>query len=72
MLIHASQIKTYEAPVFHEIADDVLAGQAVPTSAALYARRSDWRWDPALRKLDDWDYFCQAALGAKRIVTVLT
>jgi glycosyltransferase involved in cell wall biosynthesis len=61
---------TYAAPVFHEIVDDVLAGLAVPTSAALYARRSDWRWDPALRKLDDWDYFCQAALGANRIVTV--
>lgn len=61
---------TYDPPVFGEIIDDVLAGLAVPTSAALYARRSDWRWDPALRKLDDWDYFCQAALGANRIVTV--
>jgi hypothetical protein len=64
------QIKTYDAPLFHEIVDDVLAGQAVPTSAALYARRPDWRWDPALRKLDDWDYFCQAALGATQIVTL--
>jgi glycosyltransferase involved in cell wall biosynthesis len=62
--------KTFDAPVFHAIVDDVLAGLAVPTSSALYARRSDWRWDPALRKLDDWDYFCQAALGANRIATV--
>ncbi|MEA2338414.1 MAG: hypothetical protein QOE82_2421 [Thermoanaerobaculia bacterium] len=61
---------TYDAPNFHEIADDVLAGIAVPTSAALYVRHPEWRWDPALRKLDDWDYFCQAALSAKRIVTV--
>ena len=61
---------TFDAPVFHAIVDDVLAGLAVPTSSALYARRSDWRWDPALRKLDDWDYFCQAALGANRIATV--
>lgn len=61
---------TYEAPVFRCIVDDVLAGLAVPTSAALYNRRPDWRWDPALRKLDDWDYFCQAALGANQIVTV--
>lgn len=61
---------TYDAPVFHNIVDDVLAGLAVPTSAALYIRHSEWRWDPALRKLDDWDYFCQAALGASRIVTV--
>ena len=61
---------TFTAPVFHTIVDDVLAGLAVPTSAALYTRRSDWRWDPTLRKLDDWDYFCQAALGANRIATV--
>lgn len=63
-------VTTFYAPVFHEIVDDVLAGLAVPTSSALYARRPDWRWDPALRKLDDWDYFCQAALGANRIATV--
>lgn len=61
---------TYDAPVFRDIIDDVLAGVAAPTSAALYTRRPDWRWDPALRKLDDWDYFCQAALGANRIITV--
>jgi len=60
----------FAAPVFHEIVDDVLAGIAAPTSSALYVRRPDWRWDPALRKLDDWDYFCQAALGANQIVTV--
>jgi hypothetical protein len=64
------RMTTFEAPVFHEIVDDVLAGLAVPTSAALYARRPDWRWDPAMHALDDWDYFCQAALGANRIVTV--
>ena len=60
----------FEAPVFGSIVDDVLAGVAVPTSSALYKTRADWRWDPALRKLDDWDYFCQAALGANRIATV--
>ncbi len=59
-----------EAPVFTHVIDDVLAGIAVPTSAALYRRRDDWQWDPSLRKLDDWDYFCQAALGATSIVTV--
>jgi DNA-binding NarL/FixJ family response regulator len=61
---------TYAAPVFEQIIDDVLAGIAVPTSAALYVRHPEWRWDTALRKLDDWDYFCQAALRAKRIVSV--
>lgn len=60
----------FDPPLFTSIIDDVLAGRAVPTSAALYRRRSEWRWDPDLRKLDDWDYFCQAALGARRIVTV--
>ncbi len=64
------QVASYDAPVFHSIIDDVLAGLAVPTSSALYARRPEWRWDPTLRKLDDWDYFCQAALGAHRIATV--
>jgi glycosyltransferase involved in cell wall biosynthesis len=64
------RITTYGAPVFHTIADDILAGVAVPTSSALYVRRPEWRWDPALRKLDDWDYFCQAALGANAITTV--
>ncbi|HVR39053.1 MAG TPA: glycosyltransferase family 2 protein [Thermoanaerobaculia bacterium] len=64
------QREEFAAPEFHEIIDDVLAGRAVPTSAALYVRRDDWRWDPQLRKLDDWDFFCQAALGATRIATV--
>ncbi len=62
--------RTYQAPRFTSITDDVLHGLAVPTSAALYVRRPDWRWDPELRKLDDWDYFCQAALGASKIATV--
>jgi len=60
----------FAAPVFEEIIDDILAGIAAPTSAALYVRHPEWRWDPELRKLDDWDYFCQAALRAKQIVTV--
>ena len=62
--------REYQPPRFVSIVDDVLAGLAVPTSSALYVRRTDWRWDPALRKLDDWDYFVQAALGASRIATV--
>jgi glycosyltransferase involved in cell wall biosynthesis len=58
------------APVFHSIIDDVLAGVAVPTGAALYVRKPDWRWDPSLRKLDDWDFFCQAALDTRAIASV--
>jgi glycosyltransferase involved in cell wall biosynthesis len=60
----------YDAPVFDSIVDDVLAGRAVPTSSALYRRQGATRWDTKLRKLDDWDYFCQAALGAQRITTI--
>ena len=58
------------APRFDCVVDDILAGRAAPTSAALYVRRADWRWDPSLRKIDDWDFFCQAALGATHIVSV--
>ena len=59
--------RDYEPPMFDNVIDDVLAGKAVPTSAALYLRSKAVRWDPALRKLDDWDYFCQSALGARTI-----
>lgn len=58
------------APRFSSIIDDVLAGKGVPTSAALYARHVLPRWDPELKLLDDWDFFVQAALHAKKIVTV--
>jgi glycosyltransferase involved in cell wall biosynthesis len=63
-------ICSWPAPVFHSIIDDVLAGIAVPTGAALYVRKPDWRWDPSLRKLDDWDFFCEAALTARSIASV--
>ena len=62
--------KFWDGPQFDSIVDDVLAGRAVPTSSALYRREGATRWDASLRKLDDWDYFCQAALGAKRITTI--
>ena len=61
---------TVEAPRFESIVDDVLAGRAVTTSSGLYVRRTAVRWDPALRKVDDWDYFCQSALGASRIDSI--
>ena len=62
--------REWTAPRFHSIVDDVLAGIAVPTSSALYRRERCVRWDAALKKLDDWDYFCQSALGAATIATV--
>lgn len=59
-----------EAPRFHSIVDDVLAGRAVPTSAALYRHGRTARWDRDIPKLADWDFFAQSALGATRITTV--
>jgi glycosyltransferase involved in cell wall biosynthesis len=61
--------REWGAPRFNDIVDDVLAGTGVPTSAALYRREKCVRWEPALRKLDDWDYFAQTALGVAKIVT---
>jgi len=72
-LADVSSRHTSPAPLFSAaIIDDVLAGRAVPTSAALYRRQhvQSNRWDETLRKLDDWDWFCQAALLGGRIVTV--
>lgn len=63
--------RIFEAPDLVEpVTDSLLAGCAVPTSAALYRRRKNWRWDPSLRLRDDWDFFCQAALGAQKIVKI--
>jgi hypothetical protein len=44
----------------------------VPTGAALYQRKyiADLKWDSNLRKLDDWDWFCQAALRGGSILEV--
>ena len=60
----------FHPPFMEPIIDSLLAGRAVPTSAALYSRAliGEMRWDEALRKLDDWDWFIRVALRAKRIV----
>ena len=64
--------RPFDAPMMDPVVDSLLAGRAVPTSAALYARKlvADLSWDEALRKLDDWDWFIRAALRAARIVRV--
>ena len=59
-----------KAPRFHSIVDDILAGRAVTSSAALYRRGKTARWDPEIPKLADWDFFVQSALGASAIVTL--
>lgn len=62
----------FQPPHFHSIPDDLLRGLAVPTSAALYAATlaKGVAWDPALSKLNDWDYFVSAAMNAASIATV--
>jgi glycosyltransferase involved in cell wall biosynthesis len=62
----------FGAPHFDVIADDLLRGLAVPTSAALYSSELARRvsWDPGLSKLNDWDYFVSAAMQADSIATV--
>ena len=59
------------APVFESIKDDLLRGHAVPTGAAMYRRSAirDGAWDANLSKLNDWDFFVQAALNASKIAT---
>lgn len=61
--------RVFPAPDMIPIIDAVLHGKAVPTGAALYRRSSlgSIRWDPEIQKLDDWDFFCQAALQSRSI-----
>jgi glycosyltransferase involved in cell wall biosynthesis len=64
-------LTVHRPPVFGTIEDDLLAGRAVPTSSALYRRSIAARvaWDPALSKLNDWDYFISAALRSRKIAS---
>ena len=59
------------APVFFDAIDDLLAGKAVPTSAALYKRKliASVDWDSNLVLLNDWDFFVSAALVSTKIAT---
>lgn len=57
-------------PAFDRGLDSLLAGEAVPTGAALYRRESilALRWDMDSHKLDDWQFFLKAALAARVVV----
>jgi glycosyltransferase involved in cell wall biosynthesis len=61
----------WAVPDMHPLPDSILLGRAVPTSAALYrtAYVQELEWDPLVRKLDDWDWFCRAALRQGKIVS---
>jgi len=64
-----------ENPRFCEVSwtdrgvDSLLAGESVPTGAALYraAALTGVRWSETLSKLDDWDFFVQAFLAARTV-----
>jgi glycosyltransferase involved in cell wall biosynthesis len=64
--------KRWPAPNMEPLPDTVIWGRAVPTSSALYRRSyiADLEWDPDLSKLDDWDFFCRAALRMGKIVAL--
>lgn len=64
--------KLWPVPDMNPLPDSVLRGRAVPTTAALYKRTyvEGLQWDAAVRKLDDWDWFCQVALRRGNIVSL--
>ncbi|MEK6285231.1 MAG: glycosyltransferase family 2 protein [Acidobacteriota bacterium] len=64
--------KRWPAPNMEPLPDTVIWGRAAPTSSALYRRSyiADLEWDPDLSKLDDWDFFCRAALRMGKIVAL--
>lgn len=59
-------------PAFANGIDSILAGEAVPTAAALYRRSAigELRWDEQASKLDDWHFFCRVALRSGRIASL--
>jgi glycosyltransferase involved in cell wall biosynthesis len=65
--------RLYRAPTLDPIIDSILRGEAVPTSSALYRRAhlGELAWDGGIGgSLDDWDFFCQAALRTQRILSL--
>ena len=71
---NAKVVVQFDPPMMEAVIDDLLAGKAVPTSAAIYSRSlvAQLEWDERLRKLDDWDWFIRAALRANKIARAAT
>jgi glycosyltransferase involved in cell wall biosynthesis len=69
--IAGSEIR-WPVPDMHPLPESILFGRAVPTSAALYRMTyiQGLEWDSRVRKLDDWDWFCQAAMRRGKIVSL--
>jgi glycosyltransferase involved in cell wall biosynthesis len=63
--------REFPAPTMEPLVDAILAGRAVPTGAGLYRRIyvCNLRWEHEPEKLDDWNWFCRAALRNGRIVS---
>jgi glycosyltransferase involved in cell wall biosynthesis len=64
--------KRWTVPDMKPLPEAVLWGRAVPTSAALYKKSyvTGLEWDMSIRKLTDWDWFCQAVLREGKIVAL--
>jgi glycosyltransferase involved in cell wall biosynthesis len=64
-------LERYQPPTFINIIDDLLAGKAVPTSAALYRSElvKEQRWS-YLKRFDDWDFFLRAAARSSCIMSM--
>lgn len=62
--------RVYDAPEIDPIPEAILLGRSPTASAALYRRSyiEDLAWDPQTSPLDDWDFFCQAALRMGKVV----
>jgi glycosyltransferase involved in cell wall biosynthesis len=70
--VSAGTEKLWPAPNMTPLPDSVLWGCAAPTAAVLYRKSyiAGLEWDPQISKLDDWDWFCRAALRMGKIVTL--
>lgn len=69
-------IKSFRPPHPDRLRDAILLGESVPyTGAALYKRSylADESWDPTIRMIDDFDWFCRMAFKGgvvKRVDTL--
>lgn len=70
--LSGDEVALLQVPAFRNGIDSILAGEAVPTSAALYRRSfvAEAAWDEGLSKLDDWEYFARVSLMGARIVAL--
>jgi len=68
---HEVITRTFSPPAFNSHIDNILAGDAVPTSSALYRRDYIYQVEWVnVGPLDDWDFFIHAAIRMGKIVSL--